>query len=497
MRHFALRWSSVILASSSLVLLLRATAAFSPPDGPRWPPKPPSPCGTRRGRWGAAPAPPARAVPGREGACRDDDGEDDHDDDGPQRGGGSQPTPVAATAARPRLALAVEVAIRRVAAAALLRSCGSLEVEIRASSNLALLRGEIDLFSASAWDVVFRCGILGLRRADVRARDVRLGCLPLILPLSPFLLWRLRRHLWSAALVATLLPSSRPALRRAWVRLWRALGARPSTVGFSLTVAEDDVGRSLALRHGLRAVLRSLVENSVVGAAAALVDDARGGGGGGGGWGGGKERDRRRRGGRGGLPPLLPGGRAGAANDDALALFPKRDLQQQRQGLASALLSATTFELKKTLFADGRIVLRGEATVPNEDAAAGDEKRVLPFAIRARLEPASSADATAASRRPADTGGWPPRRGRRDALGFASPDCRLNTGPLTAGTVLGRLIPDVLWVPFGPGVVVPLGWGFRIHRAEVAREADGDGRGEVCRIDGSLTAFATEDDSRL
>ena len=242
-------------------------------------------------------------------------------------------------------------------------------------------------------------------------------------------------------------------------------------------------GRSLALRFGLRAVLRSLVENSVVGAAAALVDDARGGG-------GGRERDRRRRGGRGGLPPLLPGGRAGA-NDDALALFPKNDSQQQRQGLTSALLSATTFELKQTSFADGRIVLRAEATVPNEDAAAGDGKRALPFTIRARLEPASYADA-APDGRPADIGGRSPRR----ALGFDGPDCRLNTGPLTAGTVLGRLIPDVLWVPFGLGVVVPLGGGCRIHRAEIARDVDGDSRREVCRIDGSLTAFAAEGESR-
>ena len=469
---------SVILALS-LFLLLRATTAFAPPNDARRPPTPPTPRGPRsrrapgRGREGAGSAPPARAVVGRDGARLDGK------DGDPQRGGG-RPPPGAAAAPKPRLASALEIAIRRVAAPLLVKSCGSLEINVRASSNRSLLRGDVAYLSASARDVVFRFGILSMRRADVSASDVRLGYLPLVLPLSPFVLWRLRRILWYAALVATLLPSSRPALQSARAGLRRALGARSSTVNFSLTVAEDDVGRSLALRFGLRAVLRSLVENSVVGAAATLIDDARGG---------------RRRGGRGGLPPLPPGGRANV-NDDALALFPKNDSQQQRQGLTSSLLSATTFELKETSFADGRIVLRAEATVPNEDATAGDEnKRALPFTIRARLEPASCADA-APDGRPADIGGRPPRRGYSDALGFAGPDCRLNTGPLTAGTVLGRLMPDVLWVPFGPGVVLPLAGGCRIHRAEIARDVDGDGRREVCRIDGSLTAFAAVDNSR-
>lgn len=458
---------SVILALS-LFLLLRATTAFAPHNDARRPPTPPTPRGPRsrrapgRGREGAGSAPPARAVVGRDGARLD--GND----------GDPQPAP------KPRLASALEIAIRRVAAPLLVKSCGSLEINVRASSNRSLLRGDVAYLSASARDVVFRFGILSMRRADVSASDVHLGYLPLVLPLSPFVLWRLRRILWYAALVATLLPSSRPALQSARAGLRRALGARSSTVDFSLTVAEDDVGRSLALRFGLRAVLRSLVENSVVGTAATLIDDARGG---------------RRRGGRGGLPPLLPGGRANV-NDDALALFPKNDSQQQRQGLTSSLLSATTFELKETSFADGRIVLRAEATVPNEDATAGDEKkRALPFTIRARLEPASCADA-APDGRPADIGGRPPRRGYSDALGFAGPDCRLNTGPLTAGTVLGRLMPGVLWVPFGPGVVVPLAGGCRIHRAEIARDVDGDGRREVCRIDGSLTAFDVVDNSR-
>jgi hypothetical protein len=248
-----------------------------------------------------------------------------------------------------------------------------------------------------------------------------------------------------------------------------------------MTVSEDDVAQSLVLRLGLRTVLRSLVENSIVGAAVALVDDARGVGG--------KERWGRGGGRRGKGFPLLPGGRADP--NDALALFPKddsrqRQQKQQQQGLTSALLSATTFELKKASFKDGRIILQAEATVPNEEDVAPDKKRALPFTIRAKLEPASSAEVRGAL----------PRQ-EYHALGFANPDCRLNTNPLTAGTMLGRLIPDVLWLPFGigTGVAVPFGRNCQIHRAEIAPDKDGDDR-EVFRIDGSLTAFAaTEDDA--
>ena len=105
----------------------------------------------------------------------------------------------------------------------------------------------------------------------------------------------------------------------------------------------------------------------------------------------------------------------------------------------------------------------------NENIAAGGKK--LPFTIRAILEPTSTAS-----------------NGREfDALGFVSPDCRLNTNPLTAGTMLGGLIPDILWLPFGTGVALSLGRRCQMHRADITRTDDG----EECRIDGSLTAFAT------
>ena len=53
--------------------------------------------------------------------------------------------------------------------------------------------------------------------------------------------------------------------------------------------------------------------------------------------------------------------------------------------------------------------------------------------------------------------------------------------------MLGGLIPDILWLPFGTGVALSLGRRCQMHRADITRTDDG----EECRIDGSLTAFAT------
>ena len=217
------------------------------------------------------------------------------------------------------------------------------------------------------------------------------------------------------------------------------LGARPSNINYSLVIDEDDINRSHLFRFGLRTVLRSLVQNSVVGAAASLVDDARNQG-----------------------IPLLSG-----SGSDA-------NKNQQPRGLSSTLLSATTFDLKKTSLSDGRVVLQALGTIPNDKAEnLIGKQQMLPFTIRAKLEPASTT-----------------YDGENDALGFVNSDCRLNTNPLTTGTMLGRLIPDILWIPFGSGVIIPVGRSLRIHRADIARAQDSDDR-EVCRIDGSWTAFAT------
>jgi len=338
---------------------------------------------------------------------------------------------------KPYLASALEKSIVFVVRYILLRRCDNVSISIHASSNRNLLRGQIDDVSLSTRGCRSRFNLLSLRRWDVNASNLQLGYLPFIIPLLPYLFWRLRFYFVIAWLVQ--LSGRQNPLQSIMGQLLYMLGARPSNINYSLVIDEDDINRSHLFRFGLRTVLRSLVQNSVVGAAASLVDDARNQG-----------------------IPLLPG-----SGSDA-------NKNQQPRGLSSTLLSATTFDLRKTSFSDGRVVLQALGTIPNDKAEnLIGKQQMLPFTIRAKLEPASTT-----------------YDGENDALGFVNSDCRLNTNPLTTGTMLGRLIPDILWIPFGSGVIIPVGRSLRIHRADIAHDHDSDDR-EVCRIDGSWTAFAT------
>ena len=338
---------------------------------------------------------------------------------------------------KPYLSTALEKSIVFVVRYILLRRCDNVSISIHASSNRNLLRGQIDDVSLSTRGCKSRFNLLSLRRWDVNASNLQLGYLPFIIPLLPYLFWRLRFYFVIAWLVQ--LSGRQNPLQSIIGQLLYMLGARPSNINYSLVIDEDDINRFHLFNFGLRTVLRSLVQNSVLGAAASLVDDARNQG-----------------------IPLLSG-----SSSDA-------NKNQQQPGLSSTLLSATTFDLKKTSLSDGRVVLQALGTIPNDKAEnlIGKQK-ILPFTIRAKLEPASTS-----------------YDGENDALGFVNSDCRLNTNPLTTGTMLGRLIPDILWIPFGSGVIIPVGRSIRIHRADIAHAHNSDD-GEVCRIDGSWTAFAT------
>ena len=163
-------------------------------------------------------------------------------------------------------------------------------------------------------------------------------------------------------------------------------------------------------------------------------------------------------------------------NDRAVPLLPSSDgsisapspQSNQQQGITSALLSATNFELHNTMFQDNRIVLEATAVVPEKASSS----RRYPFTIRAKCIPATVVN-----------GQWIENGDKYNALGFASPECRLNSAPLTTGTVLEKLLPDVLWIPFGAGVAVHLGKSkCRIYRADISKD--------TCRLDGSFTMFA-------
>lgn len=342
---------------------------------------------------------------------------------------------------KPFLASALEKSIVFVARYILLRQFENVSIFVKASSNFSLLRGQIDDVTLSTRGCISRFNLLSLRRWDVKVSNLQLGFLPFIIPLMPYLFWRLRFYFVCAWLVQ--ISGRQNPFQPILGQLLYMLGARPSHINYSLVIDEDDINRSHLFRFGLRTVLRSLVQNSVVGAAASLMDDARNQG-----------------------IPRLPGSNSDANKD------------HQQRGGTSTLLSATTFGLKKVSFSDGRVVLQALGAIPNDKENLVGKQQMLPFTIRAKLEPASTT-----------------YDGENDALGFVNSDCRLNTNPLTAGTMLGKLIPDILWIPFGSGITIPFGRSQRIHRADIARAQDSDDDREVFRIDGSLTAFATAENN--
>ena len=100
---------------------------------------------------------------------------------------------------------------------------------------------------------------------------------------------------------------------------------------------------------------------------------------------------------------------------------------------------------------------------------------LLPFTVITQIRPTNLTPDTQSKKQQQQT--------VNNAIGFLNPECRMNTNPLTAGTLLGKLIPDIVWIPFGLGVVLPLGEGCQIDRAEVIDGYDGIG---VFQIDGSF-----------
>ena len=89
----------------------------------------------------------------------------------------------------------------------------------------------------------------------------------------PFLIWLMKFYFLCAWLMQMW---GRPnPFRSVKGRLLQAIRVRSSMIDFSFVFDEVDVAQLHMLQFCLQTVLRSLVENSVVGATAALIDDAR------------------------------------------------------------------------------------------------------------------------------------------------------------------------------------------------------------------------------
>ena len=180
---------------------------------------------------------------------------------------------------KPRIASVLETVIRFIVKYVILQQCASLAVDIDTASNRALLQGQVNL-SMSIRDCIFRFKLLSLKRLDISGADLRLGYLPFVLPFVPFIVWKLRRFIWSAIFSTLLLQmtgyletdSLRSMIRTVKGRIYNMLRVGPSTINYSMAITEDNVQQSLLLKFWLKGILRSLVENSVVGAAAVFGD---------------------------------------------------------------------------------------------------------------------------------------------------------------------------------------------------------------------------------
>lgn len=361
---------------------------------------------------------------------------------------------------KPRLVSLVETTIKWCTKYILLKQCATISVDINTTSNRALLQGKINAFSISMRDCMFRFNMLSFKKLDISGNNLHLGYMPFILPLLlPYLLWRIRSYIWTAFVSVFILqmtgyiePTALSQIyQRVKERMYNIMGARSSTINYSMAISQENIAKSIVLKFWLKGILRSLVDNSVVGAAAVFGD---------------VQKDvnaeiRRQVANNDRAVPLLPS----SSDSSSTSIQPK---SEQQQGITSALLSATNFELHKTMFQDNRIVLNATAVVPEK---AGSSRR-CPFTIRAKCIPT-----TVINSQLIENGD------NYNALGFASPECRLNSAPLTTGTILEKLLPDVLWIPFGAGVAVQLGKSnCRIYRADILKDA--------CRLDGAFTMFA-------
>ena len=375
---------------------------------------------------------------------------------------------------KPRLSSAIERLMQWIIENILFRQCSSLDISMNAQSNKSILKGHFDRVSISARECTFRFQLLSFKRLDLNGVNLHLGYLPFLVPVLPFFIWRLRGYIQSTIMTAFLLritgylenDNFRRYIRSMKTRIRSFIGSpRPPCIRYSMAITTNDVNNSLMLRYWLRNILQTLVQNSVVGAAAAIGDVAQQS----------IEAEKRRKQNAG--IPLLPSSSAAS-----LSNLPAEE-EQQQQGLTSALLSATSFELTNTGFMkDGKVVFDAKAVLPRDE---NGERNSLQFCIRTKLAPTAVMETNDETLRRQD------EQQMRNAIGFLSPECRLATNPLYAPisglrNLVPNLIPEYLWLPFGVGVAVPLGRKCEIYRAEV--DDCKEGSGYICKIDGSVNA---------
>ena len=326
----------------------------------------------------------------------------------------------------------------------LVRSAEKLKVQIQASSNRQVLRGELDSLQLDARNL--QGPLLHLMELQLRASSISLGKWPLVLILLPLVTWKLRRAALWILFVAWISPAFWQAVRAKMKPLGEELKGKPWSLDYKLVVTQTALQKSKLLQMALKAVLRSLMLNSVLGAAATAGDTLTQLQ---------NEADDVAKPQSSNDPTTL---RLGPSKNTAPEIMPNQSLNKvppKREPMLTKLLQATDFALTNTTFGkQGRILL-------NADAILEDSK----FSYTLRVTPQSMV------------------LDGQHMLIFASPECRFQTGMMLGGP-FEKFLPD-LWLPVGPGVGLPLGTNHWIRQIDVKE-------GDTCSLTGRISFFQKE-----
>ena len=320
-------------------------------------------------------------------------------------------------------------------------SCNDFSIDVAATSNRQILRGNIQKISINVRQS--RSPFLQVDRFQLDGSNLTLGWTPLVLASLPFVIkifkppifkllalfwfWKIIRakRLDTSEGTATAAngmksPSSTTTTLGLSDRLKKALGGSPCQLDYMLLLTNDDMRNSSLLRYLTNTVLQSLMENSVLKTAAVAGDTAR------------------------------------ILQDASIDADTGQLILKESNFRLTRLLSATSFELENSpqFTSDGHFLLPSKAVIRDE-ASQGSSQSTLYFTLRTRIQGNDI---------------WlQGKEGKQHALEFASPEIFFDVQNTSLPRVVLAFL-QALWVPVGSGVAFPLG---RRHRIQLVRITDG------------------------
>ena len=374
---------------------------------------------------------------------------------------------------QPRLCSAVGVGLNVMTRSILCfpSSSKDFSIQVTAASNRQVLLGNLQSISINVQNS--QSPLLNVDKFQLQGSNIQLGWTPLLITLSPFIIKILRPPifklltafwLWKiiqrnrqlanndAASASAVNKANKPqaadmSSSSLTSRLRKLLGGQPCQLDYVLVLTNDDLQSSL-LRRVTKAILQSLMENSVLKTAAIAGDAAQ------------------------------------ILQDSSMDEKTGQLVLKESNFRLTKLLAATSFEFKEppTFTQDGHLVMSSQAVLPDETTAqSGREQEVekpdsrskLDFVLRTKI-------------RGNDV--WLPElEGRQHGLEFSSPEIRFDMKAISLPSLVGNFLPPILWLPVGSGVGIPLGQRHRIRQVKIS-----DGK---CQLNGQVKLFGDKQES--